>query len=58
VKYKINYATAPSVSEQREIITIDDLKRLSEENGNNALLIDFGDVGEQPTITIYDGYIE
>lgn len=53
-------------NEEREINTVDDLKKLAEEhpgwhgNGESKdLIIHFGDKEHpQPTITIYDDYIE
>jgi len=66
MKFVVKKVSDWRFSEEREINTVDDLKKLAEEhpgwhgNGENKdLIINFGDEDHpQPTITIYDDYIE
>lgn len=66
MKFVVTKVSDWRFNEEREINTIDDLKKLAEEHPgwhgsgeSKDLIIHFGDKGHpQQTITIYDDYIE
>lgn len=58
--FEINKASDCLYKEVREVNSIEDLKKLSEEYGK-SLIIRFTPMfcpNESPTITIYDAYVE
>ena len=59
---KINRASDWECEEQKEVFTLEELKKISKENGNHSLIIKFPSENDRHDcdvmITIYDDYVE
>lgn len=54
MKFQFDKASSSSFKKDVEINTLEDLQKLSAENGGHDLVVDF----KGNTITLYDGYLE